>query len=487
MGARRGSPADEPWVGRELLVAGGGPRMWSALRRRRRPRGALGRSRRTGCNVTRSFCFWPDFVPEPERLDGDVLDRFADFLDAHVETRPRDDPDLRRRPHVGRELGSGLARRTRPLPRRLARLAAGLARRRDRAPLRRATRGRRLARLERDAALRRPRLVRGDRARGRVRSCRPSGPPARRSRSRSATAPGASRSRAATTATRCATLAPLVDFVGPHSYPMQDDEVRQLLTPAFACELAGSFGKPVVLEEFGVSSDFAADDHAADYYRQVLHTTLLAGRARLARLVQRRLRRPAPRGPVPAPRLRAPLRPDRRARAGRSRRSTSSSGSRRSSRELAERGFERVAGEAAIVVPEHFERVLPFTEQVVPRRPARQPAAGLRRRARGRPAGRARARARRDLRRRAAVSPPEREGAHRPRPRPPARGLASEGATVYASVLRGQHGERQRGPWLGGRWTSSSASGTASATASSTRSRTTRSCSSSSSRSATCR
>ena len=39
-------------------------------------------------------------------------------------------------------------------------------------------------------------------------------------------------------------LAPLVDFVGPHVYPMQDDEVRQALTAAFACELAGGFGKP---------------------------------------------------------------------------------------------------------------------------------------------------------------------------------------------------------------------------------------------------
>ena len=72
-------------------------------------------------------------------------------------------------------------------------------------------------------------------------------------------------------------LAPLVDFVGPHVYPMEDDQVRQLLTAAFVCELAGGFGRPVVLEEFGVSSDFAADEHAAAYYRQVLHTTLLAG------------------------------------------------------------------------------------------------------------------------------------------------------------------------------------------------------------------
>ena len=72
-------------------------------------------------------------------------------------------------------------------------------------------------------------------------------------------------------------LAPLIDFVGPHVYPMQDDQVRQFLTAAFVCELSGGFGKPVVLEEFGVTSDFASDDRAADYYRQVLHTSLLAG------------------------------------------------------------------------------------------------------------------------------------------------------------------------------------------------------------------
>ena len=35
--------------------------------------------------MTRSFCFWPDFVPEPERLDEEVLARFGDFLAAHAE------------------------------------------------------------------------------------------------------------------------------------------------------------------------------------------------------------------------------------------------------------------------------------------------------------------------------------------------------------------------------------------------------------------
>ncbi len=156
-------------------------------------------------------------------------------------------------------------------------------------------------------------------------------------------------------------LEPLVDFFGPHVYPMQDDQVRQFLSPALACELAGSFGKPVVLEEFGVSSDFAADDHAADYYRQVLHTSLLAGaRGWIAwnNCDYDDLRHQDPyrhhafelhfgltdgQG-RPKPQL------------GVLREFASLVG------ELAANDWERVAGDAALVVPEHFERVLPFTD-----------------------------------------------------------------------------------------------------------------------------
>jgi endo-1,4-beta-mannosidase len=71
--------------------------------------------------------------------------------------------------------------------------------------------------------------------------------------------------------------APLVDFVGPHVYRMESDRVRLHLGPAFACELAGFAGKPVVLEEFGVSTGFSSAENASHYYRQVLHTSLLAG------------------------------------------------------------------------------------------------------------------------------------------------------------------------------------------------------------------
>ncbi len=67
-----------------------------------------------------------------------------------------------------------------------------------------------------------------------------------------------------------------IDFVGPHVYPMSDDPIRQHLTAAAVCELC-HFGKPVILEEFGCTTDFTSEAHAAEYYRQVLHSTVLAG------------------------------------------------------------------------------------------------------------------------------------------------------------------------------------------------------------------
>jgi len=71
-------------------------------------------------------------------------------------------------------------------------------------------------------------------------------------------------------------LKDVVDYVGPHVYPHECDEWRQLLTAAFVCEL-DHFGLPVIMEEFGATSAFGNDEAIADYYRQVLTTTLLAG------------------------------------------------------------------------------------------------------------------------------------------------------------------------------------------------------------------
>jgi endo-1,4-beta-mannosidase len=76
---------------------------------------------------------------------------------------------------------------------------------------------------------------------------------------------------------RLADIAPMVDFLGPHTYPVGDDPIRQRYQAAIACDLSGTFGKPVIMEEFGVSSDFASEVNAATYYRHVLYSTLLAG------------------------------------------------------------------------------------------------------------------------------------------------------------------------------------------------------------------
>ena len=37
-----------------------------------------------GMNLTRSFCYWPDFHPEPDRLNQEMVERLADFLDRHT-------------------------------------------------------------------------------------------------------------------------------------------------------------------------------------------------------------------------------------------------------------------------------------------------------------------------------------------------------------------------------------------------------------------
>ena len=74
----------KPWLGANYWSRAGGPRMWA-----RYDAGVVREELATlaehGLNVTRSFCYWPDFVPEPSHLDEDVLARFADFLDAHAK------------------------------------------------------------------------------------------------------------------------------------------------------------------------------------------------------------------------------------------------------------------------------------------------------------------------------------------------------------------------------------------------------------------
>jgi endo-1,4-beta-mannosidase len=264
------------WLGANFWSRTGGPFMW----RNYDPEvidAELDVLARHGLTVTRSFFFWPDFMPAPHEIDETLAARFADFLDRHSErgltTIPTFivghmsgenwDPAWR----AGRDLYEDVW-----LVGRQAWFASEMVRRFGAHP---AVSGWLVsnemplyggdgaghevvaawARIIRDAVRaaggHQPFSL-GDGAWGIEVSGRDNG-------------------------FRLTDIAEIVDFFGPHTYPVGDDPVRQRYQAALACELSGTFGKPVIMEEFGVSSDFASQENAAAYYRHVLHSTLLAG------------------------------------------------------------------------------------------------------------------------------------------------------------------------------------------------------------------
>ena len=123
-----GTPAN--WLGANFWSRTGGPLMW----RRYDPAVVseeLAVLRRHGLTMTRSFFYWPDFMPGPYEIDETLTARFADFLDRHAELGLSTIPTFIVGHMSGRELGPGLAQRPRPVPRRLDGRPPGLVRRRD--------------------------------------------------------------------------------------------------------------------------------------------------------------------------------------------------------------------------------------------------------------------------------------------------------------------------------------------------------------------
>lgn len=263
------------WLGANYWSRRGGPLMWrsydpSVIREELRVLADH------GLNVTRSFFYWPDFMPAPDRIDEACAAHYADFLDAHAEIGLTTIPTL----IVGHMSGQNWDpawRNGRDLygdvwmVARQAWFAEQMARRfaghpavsgwlvSNEMPIY----GERSARetVTSWASL----VVQGLRAGG-------------------ATQPISIGDGAwgvevtgEDNGFSVRDLGALVDFLGPHVYRMENDLVRQHYGAAFICELTGFLGKPVVLEEFGLSSEFASDESAAIYYRQVLHNTLLAG------------------------------------------------------------------------------------------------------------------------------------------------------------------------------------------------------------------
>ncbi|MDN6623485.1 MAG: cellulase family glycosylhydrolase [Acidipropionibacterium jensenii] len=265
----------QTWLGANFWSRTGGPLMW----RNYSPdvvREELAGLHDHGLNMTRSFFYWPDLQPEPEVIDEEKADRFADFLDAHRELEMSTiptfivghmsgenwDPAWRN----GRSLYCDVwmvgqqAWYIENLTRRFADhpaiagwlisneipIYAGEAEEQTVT-----TWARIMVQAVRAGGGTQPVSI-GDGAWGADMSGHASGFSTRR-------------------------LAGFTDYVGPHVYQMETDIVRSHLKAAFVCELAAIGGRPVVLEEFGLSSDFASPEHSRSYYRQVLTTTLLAG------------------------------------------------------------------------------------------------------------------------------------------------------------------------------------------------------------------
>ncbi|MGD0561022.1 MAG: cellulase family glycosylhydrolase [Streptosporangiaceae bacterium] len=264
------------WLGANFWSRTGGPLMWRSY-----DPAVISQElqvlREHGLTMTRSFFFWPDFMPAPDRIDEEMAASFSDFLDRHAEhqmsTVPtfivghmsgenwdpawRDGRDLYSDVWlVGRQawFASEMVRRFAAHPAVAGWLVSNempIYGGDSTAPETVAAWSQIIRDAVRAAGGHQPFSL-GDGAWG-------------------------IEVRGIENGFRLADTARLCDFIGPHVYPVGDDQIRQHYVAAWACELAGTFGKPVVLEEFGVSSDFAADDNAAHYYRQVLYNSLLAG------------------------------------------------------------------------------------------------------------------------------------------------------------------------------------------------------------------
>ncbi|WP_199549730.1 cellulase family glycosylhydrolase [Streptomyces sp. N35] len=274
------SDATQPWLGANFWSRTGGPLMWRSYD----PavvRQELSVLHEHGLGVTRSFFYWPDFHPEPHRIDEVLCDRFRDFLDAHHELGMGSIPTFIVG-HMSGENWDPAWRHARDLYEDVWMVG------------RQAWFATEMTRRFKDHPAVVGWLISNEMpGYGRIYQ---QNPPS--AEVVTAWAQFMTQAVRATGATQPVSLgdgawgievtgrdsgfslrdtAAYVDFVGPHVYRTENDRTRQHYNAAFECELAAVSGKPVVLEEFGLSTDYVSDEHAGHYYRQTLHNSLLAG------------------------------------------------------------------------------------------------------------------------------------------------------------------------------------------------------------------
>ncbi|MDT0158176.1 cellulase family glycosylhydrolase [Microbacterium sp. ARD32] len=264
------------WIGANFWSRAGGPRMWTDRYDPGVVREELAVLASHGLNMTRSFFFWPDFHPEPDRLDEDCIARFADFLDAHRDAGMTTIPTFIVG-HMSGENWDPAWRGGRDLYRdvwfvgRQAWYVRELTARFHEHP---AVSG---WLLSNEVPIYGGEAPHGDVtawAQLLIDAIRAAG----------ATQPVSVGDGAWGIETtghdsgfRVRELAALTQFVGPHVYRMESDQVRQHLKAAWVAELCRIAGLPIVLEEFGVTDAFVSAEGAASYYRQQLYNTLTAG------------------------------------------------------------------------------------------------------------------------------------------------------------------------------------------------------------------
>lgn len=274
--------APQTWMGVNFWSRTGGPLMWREYDGDVID-GELDQMREHGMTVTRSFFYWPDFHPAPDALDEELIARYRDFLDRHhargMRTIPTFivghmsgqnwDPAWRE----GRDLFSDVwfvgrqAWYIRELTARFhdhPAIAAWLLT--NEVPIYGDWRSRGNDALDPDAVISWAQIL--------IDAVRAGGGTQPVSIGEGAWGVEITGSD---NGFRVRDVAELVDFLGPHVYRMETDQSRQFLSAAYVCEMLHRSGLPVIMEEFGTTSDYTSDENGAHYYRQLLHHTLLAG------------------------------------------------------------------------------------------------------------------------------------------------------------------------------------------------------------------